>query len=70
MYFRFIKLKYQHANSQEDIIKIFSAESLKLSPAEFIEGLVFDRQHAVIMSGNMVDSSSNDGKVSKIVFLS
>ncbi|XP_077290094.1 delta(24)-sterol reductase-like isoform X2 [Arctopsyche grandis] len=63
---RFIKLKYQHANSQEDIIKIFSAESFKSSPAEFIEGLVFNRQHAVIMTGDMVDSPGNDGKANEI----
>lgn len=61
--FRYIKLKYLHGRKQNDFINIFTTESSKSKPHQFIEGLVFNQDHGVIMVGDLVDSPQNDGKV-------
>lgn len=56
-----------HGRKQDDYINIFATESSKSKPHQFIEGLIFNQDHGVIMLGDLVDSPQNDGKVCYLI---
>jgi hypothetical protein len=47
----------------EDVVKVFEEESLKKDVNHFVEGLMFDVNRAVIMTGSL-SSTCEPGKVS------
>jgi len=59
---RFVKVEYRAAHSLKTAVEIFNRETLKGSGNEFVEGLLFSRDSAVIMTANMV-TSAEPGKV-------
>ncbi|KAJ8306436.1 hypothetical protein KUTeg_016981, partial [Tegillarca granosa] len=57
---KYIKMEYFPVHSADDIKKKFEEESLKRSNNEFVEGLVYSKDTAVIMTANMTDEADQD----------
>jgi len=53
---RFIKLDYYPTYTLDQTAEVFEREVNKESGNEFVECLVFSKDHAVVMTGNLVDS--------------
>lgn len=53
---RFIKLDYYPTHSIDETIQTFEREVMKAGDNDFVEGLVFSKNKAVVMTGNMVDN--------------
>lgn len=66
--FRYVKLTYQHIRDEKEISRAFNWEANKPNPPKFLEGIVFNRNHAVIMTGELVDFPSGDGYVKIYLF--
>ncbi|XP_036354865.1 LOW QUALITY PROTEIN: delta(24)-sterol reductase-like [Octopus sinensis] len=52
---KYVKLTYEPLSTIEDICRRFSQVSTEQNPPQFIECILFDRNHAVLMSGVMSD---------------
>jgi delta24-sterol reductase len=48
-----VKLYYHPVYSLDDAVKVFEEESLKKDENHFVEGLMFDADRAVVMTGNL-----------------
>ena len=48
-----MKLHYHPVYSLDDAVKVFEEESLKKNENHFVEGLMFDLDEAVIMTGSL-----------------
>lgn len=48
-----MKLYYHPVYSLDDAVKVFEEESLKKDENHFVEGLMFDADRAVVMTGNL-----------------
>jgi delta24-sterol reductase len=48
----------------EEAVKVFTEESVKQEGNEFVEGLMFELNKGVIMTGNMVKNLKAGDKVS------
>jgi hypothetical protein len=55
-------MEYKAAHSLEEAVKLFEEETMKESGNEFVEGIMFSKDTAVIMTANMV-TSGEPGKV-------
>jgi len=53
---RFVKLDYIPVDSLEDMVETFEREVERSDSNDFVECLMFDRENAVVMTGNLVDS--------------
>ena len=53
---RFVKLDYHPVYSLDQMIETFEKEVERADAADFVECLVFSRDRAVVMTGEMVDS--------------
>ena len=53
---RFVKLDYTPVYNLSQMIETFEKEVERADTADFVECLVFSRDHAVVMTGSMVDS--------------
>jgi delta24-sterol reductase len=62
-----VKLNYHPVYSLDDAVKVFEEESMKKDENDFVEGLLFSADQAVIMTGNF-SSTCEPGKVS-LIFL-
>lgn len=59
-------MEYYPVHSLDEMIVKFESESTKKSNNEFVEVLVYSRDTAVIMTGNLTDDAEED-KVSACV---
>lgn len=57
---RFVKLDYQPTFSLEETLEVYEREVRRDSGNQFVECLVFSKDTAVVMTGNMVDSCHPD----------
>ena len=62
---RFVKLDYIPVYSMEQMVETFEREVEKSSAANFVECLVYSKDKAVVMCGNLVDSCE-PGKLNEI----
>lgn len=58
-----MRLEYKSVNSLEEACRVFEEESSKKDNNQFVEGIMFNINRGVIMTGNMVNSAE-PGKVS------
>jgi delta24-sterol reductase len=63
---KYIKLTYHPFKSIERYSAFFEEQSKRENPAQFVEGLVYSSQEAVIMTGDMVDEVRKDGVLNSI----
>nr|XP_039255655.1 delta(24)-sterol reductase-like [Styela clava] len=61
----YVKINYHPVHSAKDVTEKFSAESFKTDKNDFVEGLAYSRDTAVIMTGSMVDTFE-EGKLNRI----
>lgn len=59
---RFVKLEYKAVNSLDEACRVFEEQTMKKEDNQFVEGLMFNLNRGVIMTGNMVNSAE-PGKV-------
>lgn len=62
----YIRLHYQPVNSLDEMVEAFEAASRDTGHNDFVEGLVYSREHAVIMRGQFADAAGQDGPVNRI----
>jgi len=65
---RYVKLHYHPVHSLDDAVKVFEEESLKKNVNHFVEGLMFDLDQAVIMTGSL-SATCEPGKVCSSHFI-
>ena len=65
---RYVKLQYEPVYSLEKTVELFEQESMKKGENDFVEGLMFSPQEAVIMTGTLTDTYEPD-KVSGMFLL-
>ncbi len=63
---RFVKLDYHPVYSLDKAMELLTFESTREIPAEFVECLVFSKDKAVVMTGNMTDSCENLDRLNEI----
>jgi hypothetical protein len=63
---KFIKLHYQPVFSLEHMVETFETASRNTKEYDFVEGLVYTRDNAVIMTGIFTDDISSDGHFNPI----
>ena len=63
---KFIKLHYQPVFSLEHMVETFETASRNTKENDFVEGLVYTRDNAVIMTGIFTDDISSDGHFNPI----
>ena len=59
---KYVKIEYRPVHSMNEVIKVFSEETMKASGNDFVEMLVYSKEEAVVMTGNMTDEVE-EGKV-------
>ncbi|XP_071799602.1 delta(24)-sterol reductase-like [Asterias amurensis] len=52
---KYVKVNFKPAHSMSEVIKVFTEETLKKTGNDFVEGLVYSKDTAVIMTANMTD---------------
>ena len=52
---KYVKVNFKPAHSMSEVIKVFTEETLKKTGNNFVEGLVYSKNTAVIMTANMTD---------------
>jgi delta24-sterol reductase len=57
----YVKLTYHPFKTIESYTTFFEEQSKAKNPPQFVEGLVYSRHEAVVMTGDMVDEVRNDG---------
>jgi delta24-sterol reductase len=57
---KYVRLCYQPVYSKADISKVFEQESLNVQENDFVEGLVYSENEAVIMTGSYTDHAEPD----------
>lgn len=62
---KYVKLQYHPVNSLDDAVRVFEEESLKKNVNHFVEGLMFDLDQAVIMTGSL-SATCEPGKLNEI----
>ena len=62
---RFVRLDYTPVYSLEQMIETFEREVERSDSANFVECLVYSKEKAVVMTGNLVDSCE-PGKLNEI----
>ena len=63
---KFIRLHYQPVYSLDDMVKVFEEASRKTQENDFVEGLVYNRDTAVIMRGTFTNNIGSDGTFNTI----
>ena len=57
---KYVRLEYQPVYKFEEIVSTFKEKTLKEANNDFVEGLVFSKDEAVIMTGIMTDDAEED----------
>jgi delta24-sterol reductase len=63
---KYIRLHYQPVHTLDDMVDRFEQASRATGENDFVEGLVYSRDTAVIMRGTFADSLGNDGPLNAI----
>lgn len=63
---KYVRLHYQPVYSLDDMVDLFEQASRDTENHDFVEGLVYGRDQAVIMTGHFVDSVASDGALNAI----
>jgi len=63
---RYVRLHYQPVYGLENIVAAFEAASRATDRHDFVEGLVYSRDRAVILCGSLIDEAGVDGRVNPI----
>jgi len=61
---KYVCLTYQPVHTKKDIITTFAKKSSDVKDNEFVEGLVYSENEAVIMTGRFCDQPDNNVMVS------
>lgn len=62
----YVKLQYKPVYTLEGMVEQFDSECAETERNDFVEGLVYARDKAVIITGKMVDKPAPDGSINKI----
>ncbi|KAK7790540.1 hypothetical protein R5R35_000940 [Gryllus longicercus] len=52
---KYVKLEYKPVRSLDEAVSVFKEETLKTTQNQFVEGLMFNKEEGVIMTGNMTE---------------
>jgi delta24-sterol reductase len=63
---KYVKIQYQPAYSLEDMVNVFERECRDTDRNDFVEGLVYSRDTAVIMRAALTDGIDSDGPTNPI----
>ncbi len=63
---KYIRILYQPVYNLDDIVEVFEEASRKTGDNDFVEGLVYSRDSAVIMRGNFTNDIESDGTLNAI----
>ncbi len=63
---KYVRLSYQPVYSLDDMVAAFEQASREIENNDFVEGLVYGRDQAVIMKGSFVDKVGSDGSFNAI----
>ena len=63
---KFVKVHYLPVHSLEDIVEVFEEASRNIYDNDFVEGLVYNRDKAVIMRGTFTNEIGSDGSMNAI----
>ncbi|RYU62350.1 FAD-binding oxidoreductase [Methylolobus aquaticus] len=63
---RYVRLHYQPVRGLDELVAAFEEASRAPEAHDFVEGLVYDRDSAVIMRGTLTDEIAPDGRVNAI----
>ncbi|HYE37605.1 FAD-binding oxidoreductase [Methylocaldum sp.] len=63
---KYVRLHYQPVYTQAEMIDVFERECRDTENNDFVEGLVYSRETAVIMRGVLTDDVRSDGQVNAI----
>ncbi len=63
---KFVRVHYQPVYSLDDMVEVFEESSRKIEDNDFVEGLVYSRDTAVIMRGTFTNNPGMDGTVNAI----
>ncbi|XP_078657401.1 delta(24)-sterol reductase-like [Branchiostoma floridae x Branchiostoma belcheri] len=61
----FVKVEYKPCHTAEEVSKVYTEEVLKKSDNDFVEGLMFSENEAVVMTANLTNQAE-PGKVNSI----
>ena len=59
---KFVRIEFKPAHTKQEMLKLFEEETKKKEDNQFVEGLVYSSDEAVIMTANMTDDAE-PGKV-------
>lgn len=62
---KYVRLHYQPVSSLNEMAKLFESEA-RNTDNDFVEGIVYNRDAAVIMCGRLMDAAGHDGPVNPI----
>lgn len=54
---KYVRIEYKPVHTNQDILRVFEEETKKETDNEFVEGLVYSLDEAVIMTANMTDDA-------------
>lgn len=57
---KFVRIDYQPVHTHQEMLSVFERETNKKSDNEFVEGLVYSMDEAVVMTSNMTDDAEPD----------
>ena len=59
---KYMRVEYMPVHTNEDILRVFEEQTRRETGNEFVEGLVYSMDEAVVMTANMTDEAE-PGKV-------
>ena len=63
---KYVRIHYQPVNSLDGIVEVFERECRDPDRNDFVEGIIYSRDTAVIMRANMTDELGADGPINAI----
>ena len=63
---KYVRISYQPVFSLRETVEVFERESRDTNQNDFVEGLVYSRDTAVIMCGTLTDDLGPDGRLNSI----
>ena len=63
---KYVRLKYFPVYGLDDLVRTFEAESRNSGKNDFVEGILYSRETAVVMLGKLSDEINSEGKINRI----